>query len=167
MKEAGIKTIAGTHGIYNLDGGRAAAKLTAALARHGAFRAGLDDHRVYMAGEFSKGLIKAAGPSGFHRLVRVQEKDVHGAERPLQAAIPSVFGIVVRVERGCQPGSLHPLEDLRDAREQRPVEIKRRNVKVARIGEVVEIAHVSGLLAHSTTVALAMLKDCGTFGAAL
>src|SRR5581483_1853642 len=106
-----------------------------------------NESRELLHGRFD--VTSACDPTG---LAGIRHENIDVAKHVAQIVSPTVFRVVVGVERGCQAGGFHALKELRNIGTQAALQIKRREVEMAGIRKIVQVEIGDGQLGNSAGV---------------
>src|SRR4029079_2752671 len=144
VQKAGIEAVAGADRVNcRYIQCRAGEALFSALRQ----RALMTEFYHYQGDHFSQlldGLFRIVGPGDSRRLARIGQQHIDVFQQVFYASAPEVLRIIIGVERDGETGCFQAAKEFSYVRLQGLLEVERRQMKMTRIGKVVEVEIAQG-----------------------
>jgi len=125
--------------------------------------------RVHKLVASTESFLKHVATRMIAGLALVGQKYIHMTKHIVQSAFPPVVRIIICVERDCEFFGFQILKEFRHFGPQRFLQVVRREMKVARVGEVIEIEIIprqlrNGSCVRENVAPLFVIQDHGQAG---
>ena len=118
MEKPGVEAVTRAHWINDRYRHGGCADSLPIPNRDRAASAHFDDNGFHHLRQPRQSSFQIVGPGHLHRFALVRQQDIHIRQDLLKDFVPVVLRIVVGIERGSQPGGLHPPKKLGHMRQQ-------------------------------------------------